>query len=110
MTSPVEVVNAYFARVTAADVQAVADLFAPDAVLENATGTLNGTDAIRQMYANVLAPGAMKPNPRRFIVDGENLAVEIDLIANGQALRLADFFTIREGRIERLAIYTLTPA
>jgi ketosteroid isomerase-like protein len=110
MTSPVEVVNAYFASVTAADPQAVAELFAADAVLQNAAGTLTGADAIRRMYENGLAPGAMKPNPRRFVVDGETVAVEIDLTANGSAVALADFFTIRDGKIERLAIYSLTPA
>ncbi|GCB53425.1 nuclear transport factor 2 family protein [Streptomyces sp. NL15-2K] len=109
MTDPVEVVDAYFAGVTAADPQAVADLFAADAVLQNAAGTLTGADAIRRMYENGLAPGAMKPNPKLLVVDGENVAVEIDLIANGSAVALADFFTIRNGKIERLAIYSLTP-
>ncbi|MBW8821040.1 MAG: nuclear transport factor 2 family protein [Streptomyces sp.] len=109
MTSPVEVVNAYFAAVAAGDPQAVAALFAADAVLQNAVGTLTGADAIRRMYENGLAPGAMKPNPRRLVVDGENVAVEIDLIANGNAVALADFFTVRDGKIARLAIYSLTP-
>ncbi|MFF0095437.1 nuclear transport factor 2 family protein [Streptomyces canus] len=109
MTSPVEVVNAYFASVAAADPQAVAALFAADAVLRNAAGTLTGADAIRRMYENGLAPGAMKPNPKRLVVDGENVAVEIDLIANGNSVALADFFTVRDGKIARLAIYSLTP-
>ncbi|MFI6435386.1 nuclear transport factor 2 family protein [Streptomyces sp. NPDC050759] len=109
MTSPVEVVNAYFASVTAADPQAVAALFAADAVLQNAAGTLTGADAIRRMYENGLAPGAMKPDPKRLVVDGENVAVEIDLIANGNSVALADFFTVRDGKIARLAIYSLTP-
>ncbi|GAA4024798.1 nuclear transport factor 2 family protein [Streptomyces plumbiresistens] len=109
MTSPVEVVTAYFAAVTAADAKAVADLFAPDAVLHNAAGTLNGADAIGRMYENGLAPGAMTPTPKRFVVDGESVAVEIDLVANGSAVTLGDFFTVRNGKIERLAIYSLTP-
>ncbi|GHB59325.1 hypothetical protein GCM10010306_061050 [Streptomyces umbrinus] len=109
MKSPVDVVAAYFDGVTAADPGAVADLFAPDAVLQNAAGTLTGADAIRRMYDSGLAPGAMKPTPKRFVVDGENVAVEIDLIANGNSVELADFFTVRNGKIERLAIYSLTP-
>jgi len=109
MTSPVDVVAAYFDGVTAADPGAVADLFSPDAVLQNAAGTLTGADAIRRMYDNGLAPGAMKPAPKRFVVDGENVAVEIDLIANGNTVKLADFFTVRDGKIERLAIYSLNP-
>ncbi|MCX4642030.1 MULTISPECIES: nuclear transport factor 2 family protein [unclassified Streptomyces] len=102
-------VTAYFAGVTAADPHAVADLFAPDAVLQNAAGTLTGAEAIRRMYENGLTPGAMKPNPKQFVVDGENIAVEIDLIANGSAVTLGDFFTVRNGKIERLAIYSLSP-
>lgn len=110
MTSPVEVVETYFAGVIAGDPEAVADLFAPDAVLRNAAGTLTGADAIRRMYGNALKPGAMKPHPKRLIVDGEDVAVEIDLITNGDSVSLADFFTIRDGKIERLVIYSLTPA
>jgi ketosteroid isomerase-like protein len=109
VTTPAEIVAAYFAAVTAADADAVADLFAEHAVLRNAAGTLTGADAIRRMYRNGLQPGAMKPNPGRLVVDGENVAVEIDLIANGNAVTLGDFFTIRNGKIERLAIYSLTP-
>lgn len=108
-SSPLDVVAAYFAGVTAADPEAVADLFAPDAVLQNAAGTLTGADAIRRMYENGLKAGAMKPNPKRFVVDGETVAVEIDLGVNGNEVKLADFFTIRNEKIERLAIYSLTP-
>ncbi|XVQ09642.1 nuclear transport factor 2 family protein [Spirillospora sp. CA-255316] len=110
MTEPADVVSAYFAGVTAGDAAAVAALFAEDAVLRNAAGTLTGAEAIRRMYENGLAAGAMAPTPRPLIVDGENVAVEIDLVTNGGQVTLGDFFTIRDGKIQRLAIYTLTPA
>lgn len=109
MSDPSKVVAAYFAGVSAGDAGAVAALFAADAVLINAAGTLNGADAIRRMYQNGLAPGAISPSPRLPIVDGDRVAVEIDLVANGKSVTLSDFFTISDGKIQRLAIYSLTP-
>jgi hypothetical protein len=61
------------------------------------------------MYGNGLKPGAMKPSPRKMVVDGTRVAVEIDLFTNGQNVTLADFFTVVDGKIQRLAIYSLTP-
>jgi len=103
------VVDAYFGCVAAGYPDAVASLFAEEAVLQNAAGTLIGSAAIKRMYQNGLKPGAMRPNPRKMVVDGNKVAVEIDLVANGQSMTLADFFTIVEGKIQRLAIYSLTP-
>src|SRR6476620_8208164 len=100
MTNPTIVVDAYFAGVKAGDASAVAALFAPDAELINATGTLRGAAAIKRMYENGLAPGAMKPSPRPPVVNGDHVAVEIDLEANGVRLKLGDFFTIRDGKIQ----------
>lgn len=108
--TPRAVVEAYFAGVTAGDPAAVAGLFGPDAVLVNAAGTLTGVEAIARMYSAGLAPGAMQPTPSAWAVDGDVVAVEIDLVAHGQQVSLADFFTVRDGRIQRLAIYSLNPA
>jgi len=78
-------------------------------VLENAAGTLVGSQAIKRMYQNGLKPGAMRPSPRQMVIEGNKVGVEIDLDANGQSMTLADFFTIVDGKIQRLAIYSLTP-
>src|SRR6478736_4978242 len=94
VANPAEVVTAYFAG---------------DAVLHNAAGTLNGAAAISRMYEGGLKPGAMTPSPKPFVVDGESVAVEIELDANGTKVVLGDFFTVRDGKITRLAIYSLTP-
>jgi hypothetical protein len=109
MSNPADIVAAYFAGVKAGDADAVASLFAADAELTNAAGTLKGVDAIRRMYKNGLAPGAMTPNPRPPVVDGDQVAVEIDLDANGVPLKLGDFFTVKNGKIQRLVIYSLAP-
>ncbi|MGY1812224.1 nuclear transport factor 2 family protein [Blastococcus sp. SYSU D00820] len=109
MSSPTQIVEAYFAGVTAGDVDAVAALFAEDATLQNAAGTLHGSEAIRRMYQNGLKPGAMRPRPKVLVTHGDDVAVEIDLDTGGTTVALADFFTVRDGRIRRLAIYSLTP-
>jgi aldehyde dehydrogenase (NAD+) len=107
--SPAEVVAAYFAGVRAGDAGAVSALFADDAVLHNAAGTLSGSAAISRMYEGGLKAGAMSPSPRPFVADGENVAVEIDLHTGGSTIVLGDFFTVRDGKITRLAIYSLSP-
>ncbi|MCS3876537.1 acyl-CoA reductase-like NAD-dependent aldehyde dehydrogenase/ketosteroid isomerase-like protein [Gordonia amarae] len=103
-----DVVEAYFACVTAGNSEALADLFADDAVLQNAAGTLYGAAAIARMYRTGVTPGAMRPSPRRMVVDGNHVSVEIDLDAGGSTVTLADFFTVVDGKISRLAIYSLT--
>jgi ketosteroid isomerase-like protein len=109
--SPADVVTAYFAGVTAGDAAAVTALFAPDAVLRNAAGTLTGSEAIGRMYHGGLNAGTtMRPSPRRLLVDGDDVAVEIDLEVNGNVVVLGDFFTVRDGLISSLSIYSLTPA
>ncbi|WP_327098189.1 nuclear transport factor 2 family protein [Nocardia vinacea] len=109
MSDPVAVVRAYFDAVTAGDPKAVGALFAPDAELHNAAGVLRGAAAITKMYEGGLGPGKMKPSPGPFVIDGERVAVEIDLMADGKPLALGDFFTIRDGKIHYLAIYSLKP-
>jgi ketosteroid isomerase-like protein len=109
MTTSTEIVAAYFDGVKAGDAEAVADLFASNARLTNAAGTLQGADAIRRMYRNGLTAGKMTPSPHAPVVHGDHVAVEIDLDANGVSLKLGDFFTIRDGKIQGLTIYSLTP-
>ena len=108
--APSQVVTAYFAGVTAGDAAAVADLFAEDATLHNAAGTMTGSDAIRRMYEQGLATAQMTPTPRTMVIDGDTVAVEIDLEVGGAHVKLGDFFTIRSGRIQQLSIYSLTPS
>ena len=109
MTTSTEIVAAYFDGVKAGDAEAVADLFASNARLTNAAGTLQGADAIRRMYRNGLTAGKMTPSPHPPVVHGDHVAVEIDLDANGVSLKLGDFFTVRDGKIQSLTIYSLTP-
>ncbi len=99
-------VGAYFAAVTAHDVDAVQACFTPDAELVTAAGTYRGAAAIGDFYRE----GAFQfedltPAPGPLLVDGTRVAVEIDLLMGGEHSPVADFFTIEGGRISRLVIY-----
>lgn len=109
MTDPAGVVNSYFAAVRAGDADAVARLFTDYAVFVNAAGTLVGAEAIGRMYRNGLASEVMVPAPGPLLIDGDNVAVEIDLTVGDANVQLCDFFATRDGKIERLAIYSRAP-
>ena len=107
MGKPESVVRAYFEAVEAGDAQSVRSLFAPDAELSSAAGSVTGADGIGVMYERAFSTGASRPRPGPLVVDGERIAVQIELETDGGSARLGDFFTISDGRIQRLAIYSL---
>ncbi len=75
----------------------------------NAAGTLEGADAITTDVRERPRARCVEAESRTLVVDGERVAVEIELDADGSAVTLADFFTVRDGKIQRLAIYSLAP-
>lgn len=79
-------------------------LFTDDAELVWIAGTFTGRDAIVGFYRD-LAFGIddLSPEPA-FIVDGDRVAVEIELRMGGRTTLVADVFTLSGGRIARLAI------
>ena len=79
-------------------------------MLHNAAGTLAGAEAIGRMYERGLRAAKMTPSPGPLVIDGDTVAVEIDLEVDGASVRLGDFFTIRSGKIQQLSIYSLTPS
>jgi SnoaL-like domain len=85
MTAPAGVAHAYFAGVTAHDADAIAACFAEDAELVTNTGTFHGREAIRGFYRDTLLQSDdLRPSPGPFIVDGDRVAVEIDLLRGGR--------------------------
>ena len=50
------------------------------------------------------------PEPGPLIVDGDRVAVEIQLRMGGSTTLVADVFTLDDGRIRRVAIYNGPPA
>lgn len=106
VTAPADVANAYFAAVTAHDADAIAACFAEDAELVTDTGTFHGREAIRGFYRDTLLQSDdVRPSLGPFIVDGNRLAVEIDLLRGERHIAVGDFFTIDCDTISRLVIF-----
>ena len=110
-TSPKAIAEAYFAAIRAHDVEGIKKVFAPAGELVTPTGTYIGPDRIAEFYAGqaFTAPD-LQPQVGPFVIDGERLAVEIVLQMYGQKSRVADVFEIRDGLIQRLAVYLGGPA
>jgi ketosteroid isomerase-like protein len=110
VTTGLNAIYAYFAAIRARDAGALGELFTDDAELVSAAGTFCGRDAIVGFYRD-LAFGVddLSPEPGAFIVDGDRVAVEIELRMGGAVSLVADVFTLSRGRIARVAIYSGRP-
>ncbi len=103
---PRETATAYFRAIATRDVETIRRLFAPDAELVSMAGTFRGPDEIAEFYAQTaFGFHDLMPHPGPYLVDGERLAVEIELEMGGNRNAVADFFTIRDGLVHRLVIY-----
>lgn len=100
------VAQAYFDAVAAHDADAVKACFAQDGELITATGTYRGPDEIATFYRDTTFRAAdLRPQPGEFFVVGNRLMVEIVLELNGGRTAVADFFTVDDDKITRLAVY-----
>jgi ketosteroid isomerase-like protein len=107
----VAVIDAYFAAIRAKDADALGALFTDNADLVTLAGTYTGPEAIAAFYRDLaFRVEDLWPEPGPLIVDGERVAVEIRLRMNGSVSFVGDFFTLRNGRIERLCICNGPPA
>ena len=101
----VAVIDAYFTAIRERDADAIGALFTDNAELVTIAGTFTGPEAIVGFYRDLAFQiEDLWPEPGPPIVDGERIAVEINLRTNGAVTRVADIFTLRNGRIERLLI------
>jgi steroid delta-isomerase-like uncharacterized protein len=119
-----ELVERYLRRYNAKDVEAMVALFAEDAVFEsvsNATGVMRteGREELRRLASmSVEFFQQRRQTPVAWVVDGTNVAVEIEYwcrlakdLPNGHkagqemTLRGASFFTVRNGEIVKLVDY-----
>jgi hypothetical protein len=106
VTAPADVAHAYFAGVTAHDADAIAACFAEEAELVTNAGTFHGREAIGGFYRDsLLQADDVRPAPGPLIVDGNRVAVEIDLLRGGRHVLVGDFFTIDGDKISRLVIF-----
>ncbi|HEV2311008.1 MAG TPA: nuclear transport factor 2 family protein, partial [Acidimicrobiia bacterium] len=84
MSDPAAVARAYFAAITAHDADAVAACFADDATLVTAGGTFEGPAAIGAFYRDTAFQFEdLRQSPGPFVINGDHLAVEIDLFMGG---------------------------
>jgi ketosteroid isomerase-like protein len=106
VSDPAAVATAYFAAITAHDADAVAACFTADAELITAAGIFRGPAEIGDFYRqNAFQFEDLRPTPGPLLVDGDRVAVEIDLFMAGATTPVADFFTVEGDRIRRLVIY-----
>lgn len=102
-----EVVDRYFARMRAQDLDVV-DLFHDDAVLLGLGRRVMGREAIRAFYAEAMETGG--PQPRLagpLMSDGGRVAAEIYIdLSGGSTVHVVDMFHVEDGRIRLLNYFT----
>lgn len=108
------VVDAHLAAFNAADLMAVMDGFADDAVLSMGDQTVIGARAIRTLFADSFAsPVAAELTLHRAVVDGDTIACELteQLTVEGatHTIDVAAFYTVRQGQLVRVRIYRDLP-
>jgi ketosteroid isomerase-like protein len=106
-----EAIDSYFAAIRSRDLDALAAVFTDDAELVSPAGIYRGREAIEGFYRDLaFAVADLWPEPGPLIVDGDRVAVEIRLRMGGTTNLVADVFTMRDGKIARVAIYNGPPA
>jgi hypothetical protein len=81
--------------------------FADDAELLAGGAAYQGVQAIGDFYHQSITVPDLRPTPGPYVVDGNRLAVEIDLFVAGGHIHVADFFTFENDKIRKLVIYGL---
>ena len=108
-SSPTVVARAYFDAVQAASRAQLRALLAEDAELVSINaGFLKGAEAIADYYEdNFFAAGArLRPKTGPLFLHDDIVAVEVQARSeNGKVSWLSDFFTVRDGLIQRLHVY-----
>ena len=108
-SSPTAVARAYFDAVQAASRAQLRALLAEDAELVSINaGFLKGAEAIADYYEdNFFAAGArLRPKTGPLFLHDDIVAVEVQARSeNGKVSWLSDFFTVRDGLIQRLHVY-----
>jgi aldehyde dehydrogenase (NAD+) len=111
--SPTEVVEADVIAVRTSDLELLRSLCADDMELVSLrmagieSGRMKGGDAIVAFYGQFLNEwGGADPHPGPLLVSGNTVAFELEAHHADRIDELADFFTIENGKITRLAVYS----
>lgn len=103
-------VDAHLAAFNAADLAAVMDGFAEDAVFSVGDQTAIGARAIRTLFADSFAsPVGAELMTQRVVVDGDTVACELGerltIDGVGHDIDVAAFYTVRDEVLVRVRIY-----
>jgi predicted TIM-barrel fold metal-dependent hydrolase/ketosteroid isomerase-like protein len=107
LVGPAAWMDDYFSAVTAQDIERLAPLFAPDAVLESGDVRLVGRDAVLGYYrTNTFTFDDFRPAPGPLDIDpsGRRVTVDITVRLSGQDRSVHDVFEFVDGRITALHI------
>ena len=100
---PEQVVEAYFSRMRAHDLDVV-ELFHDDAVLLGLGMRVSGKPAIKAFYTRAIEAGGPQPTlAGPLMTDGRRVAAEIHIdLSSGATLHVVDVFHVEDGRIRML--------
>ncbi|HEV7679165.1 MAG TPA: nuclear transport factor 2 family protein [Candidatus Dormibacteraeota bacterium] len=104
LTTPEDIVQAVFARVRAAD-PSVAQLYAPDAVLNHGDGVFTGRDEIEAFYRGVFAARRPQPHVQALFVNLPTVAALLRVeTADEGVLQVVDVFQVSDGLIREMRV------
>jgi steroid delta-isomerase len=95
----------YVACVNAADLDALVDLFAPDAIVLHPLGAFEGAESVRRFYAESILCHRPALTASGWVVDGSRCAFELEAVTAGRTSYALDHCTVDDdGRICRMTI------
>src|SRR5438445_6014157 len=102
--TPEEIVHAVFARVRAAD-PAVAQLYAPDAVLDHGDGLHSGREEIEAFYRGVFLNRRPQPHVAALFVNLPTVAalLRVETADEGE-INVVDVFQVSDGLIREMRV------
>jgi hypothetical protein len=104
---PMSVLARYVTGVRTADTKILRSVFADDMELVSMNvGLMKGGARIAKYYGKMLEErGGADPSPGPFIRTGNMVAFEIDVRHRDEIHKVSDFFTFKNGKVIRLAVY-----
>jgi hypothetical protein len=105
LVGPAALIGDYFAAVTTRDVEALRDLFAPDAVLESGATLLVGREAVIRYYVdNTFTFDDFRPEPGPLTIEGDRVTVSLNVRLGGADRSVLDVFETAGPQITALHI------